>query len=124
MGALGNRSERVKGTELAELLDTTAGFLPQALSPLVKRGWLVSEPGPAGGYRLGTDLAAVSVLDVVEAVDGPTDTGRCVVADRACSSASPCALHVPWSRARAELTEALRAVSLAELTNDPEPVAT
>lgn len=41
-----------------------------------------SEPGPTGGYVVTIDLAEVSVLDVIESVEGPTDTGRCVPEDR------------------------------------------
>lgn len=41
-----------------------------------------SEPGPTGGYVVTIDLADVCVLDVIEAVDGPTATGRCVLEDR------------------------------------------
>ena len=74
--------DRVKAGALAEALATTPGFVPQVMGPLVKRGWVRSDPGPLGGYALVSSLEALSVLDVVEAIDGPTDEGRCVVADR------------------------------------------
>lgn len=108
-------SERVKAGALARGVGSTPGFVPHVLGPLVKRGWVRSDPGPTGGYSLAAPLASVSVLDVVEAIDGPTDAGRCVVADRRCASGPLCAMHVAWSRARAELTASLASTTLADL---------
>lgn len=113
---LGTTTERVKGSVLAEELGTTSAFVAQVVGPLVKAGWVRSDPGPSGGYVNCADLNQVSVLDVVEAVDGVTDSGRCVVVDRACGSDSPCALHAAWSRARGELIKVLGAMSLADVT--------
>ena len=98
---------RMKSVELAEALGTTAGFVPQILGPLVERGWVASVPGPTGGYQAAVSPSEVSVLDVIEAVEGPTVTGRCVLVDRPCSEAHHCALHHPWSRARSGLLDEL-----------------
>ena len=105
---------RVKASELAAALGTTAGFVPQVVGPLVKVGWIVSEPGPTGGYRLVVPVGTLSVLDVVEAVDGPTDTGRCVVADRPCGRGPECALHGAWARARKELIASLGRMAVTD----------
>ena len=106
--------ERLKGPDLAELVGSTPGFVAQVMTPLVRAGWVRSEPGPTGGYSLRVDLATVSVLAVVEAVEGPTDTGRCVLADRPCSERGLCALHTAWTRARQELLRELDATSVCE----------
>jgi Rrf2 family protein len=113
--AIDGAGERVKADALAAELDTTAGFVPQVVGPLVKRGWVRSDPGPRGGYAAAVSLDAVSVLDVIEAVDGPTDAGRCVVADGPCGRAPHCALHTAWVRARDELVSHLGAQSMASL---------
>lgn len=113
--ALAGTGARTKAGALAEALGTTPGFLSQAMTPLVARGWVRSDPGPAGGYTLTAPLDDVTVLAVIEAVEGPTDTGRCVLEPRACSGAGPCALHQPWSRARGQLLDELAATPLATL---------
>ncbi|MEZ5143301.1 MAG: Rrf2 family transcriptional regulator [Acidimicrobiales bacterium] len=119
---LGRSRARRKAGELAEALDTTSGFVPQVLAPLVERGWVRSEPGPRGGYISTVALGSVTVLDVVEAVDGPTDVGRCVVEGRPCAATSPCALHDAWSRARAALLDELAATSLDRVpVREPVP---
>jgi Rrf2 family protein len=105
---------RAKGLALAEAVGSTSGFVPQVMNPLVRRGWVRSDPGPAGGYSLAVALDDVSVLDVIEAIEGPTASGRCVLADRPCDEAGTCALHHPWQRARAQLLAELDATSVAE----------
>lgn len=108
-------SARLKSADLASALGTTSGFVPQVMGPLVRAGWLRSVPGPNGGYELAAALSQLTVLEVVEEVDGPTDTGRCVVADRPCDAAHPCSMHVAWGRARGELLASLDALSLASV---------
>jgi Rrf2 family protein len=111
---LAQASGRVKGPVLAEAVGSTSGFVPQVMNPLVRQGWVRSDPGPSGGYSLMVGLESVSVLAVIEAIEGPTDSGRCVLADRPCNEAGACALHVPWLRARAQLLRELDATSVAD----------
>ncbi|MDZ7675497.1 MAG: Rrf2 family transcriptional regulator [Acidimicrobiales bacterium] len=113
---LGHAGGRVKGSALADQVGTSAGWLPQIVQPLVGQGWVSSTTGPNGGYMLEVELGHLDVLRLIEAVEGSTDTGHCVLEDRACGSApEPCALHEPWLRARASLMRELESISLAEL---------
>lgn len=105
---------RLKGQALAERVESTPGFVSQVVTPLVKERWVASDPGPSGGYSLQTDLDEISLLAVIEAVEGATDTKRCVLADRECDEAVPCALHESWRRARALLMSELDRISVAE----------
>lgn len=114
MGLLAD-GRRMKASDLARALGATPGFVPQVVGPLVKADWVRSDPGPTGGYTLVVAPTAITVLDVVEAVDGPTDAGRCVVADRQCDHEAECALHVAWARAREELTASLRTMAVADV---------
>jgi Rrf2 family protein len=114
--ALLAEGRQLKAADLAAELEASAAFVPQVVGPLVKAGWVRSDPGPSGGYRLTVAPEQVNVLDVVEAVDGPTDTGRCVVAEAACGRESVCALHGAWTLARDELMRSLRSISVADVT--------
>lgn len=105
---------RAKGPALADAVGSTSGFVSQVMNPLVRHGWVRSDPGPSGGYSLTVALGEVSVLEVIEAIEGPTASGRCVLADRLCGEAGTCALHHPWQRARAQLLGELAATSVAE----------
>jgi Rrf2 family protein len=117
---LAARGERMKAAELAEALEASSGFLSQAMTPLVGRGWVRSDPGPAGGYTTSVDLDAISVLDVVEALEGPTDEARCVLEDRDCGRGrgDRCAMHDAWVHARNQL---LRQLAVTQLSSIPTP---
>lgn len=110
---LSRTSDHVKASALADALGTTVKFVPQVVGPLTKAGWVHSDPGPTGGYRSRVPLGDVSVLQVIEAVDGPTDVGRCVVADRPCAAVEPCVLHVAWAQARTELVRVLQSTPIS-----------
>lgn len=119
--ALASSGERLKASELAEQLDTTPGFLSQAMTPMVNRGWVRSEPGRSGGYISVTPLEDVSVLDIVEAVEGPTDVTRCVLEDRTCAGGARCALHDAWAQARGHLLRDLAETPLSTIASPRRP---
>ena len=105
-----------KGGELAEALGTSAGFLAQVMSPLTRAGWVRSVPGPRGGYRATGAAVAVSVLQLVEAVEGPVRADRCVLREQSCPTEVPCALHDAWMPARDALVERLAATPVTAAT--------
>ncbi len=106
--AAGNRGETLKGAVLAEQLDTTTHYLPQVMKPLISSGWVVSEPGPTGGYRATEGATAVTMFELIEAVEGPIIDGQCVLKGAACPATEQCALHEAWSGARDALIDVLR----------------
>lgn len=100
------------GARLASAIETTTNYLPQVMKPLVAAGWVTATSGPRGGYVLAANLDQISVLDVVEAVEGPTETGQCVLKGAPCPTLEPCAFHSSWVRARDALVNELGATSL------------
>ncbi|MGB3734027.1 MAG: Rrf2 family transcriptional regulator [Ilumatobacter sp.] len=115
LGAERDRSTLpLKGSDLGDRVSTTGGFLAQVMTPLVRAGWVRSDPGPSGGYSLVADLAEVSVLAVIEEIEGPTDNGQCVLVDRPCNESGQCALHPAWMRARNEMLVELTRLSVAD----------
>lgn len=105
---------RHRTSELAERVGTTASFLPQVMAALVRQGWMMSSPGPNGGYLLLADPDQLTVLDVVEAVEGPLADKRCVLWASACPD-DPCPLHEAWVGARSVLEEVLNGISISKV---------
>lgn len=105
--------EWVGSDTLATSIGTTRGFLFQVMAPLVRARWVRSTPGPSGGYRLGSSVGDITVLAVIETVEGPIDEAVCVLErERACSSTRStehpaCALHESWLDARSALRSEL-----------------
>ena len=112
--ALHHHEHRVRGRDLASQLGTTTQYLPQVLRPLVRAGWIDSTPGPRGGYRLAASPDEVSLLTLIEAMEGPTTPAPCVLRGGPCDAVGDrCALHDPWQRAREALLDELAAIPVA-----------
>jgi Rrf2 family protein len=113
--------ELLSGRELAQALDTTTHFLPQVMKPLVDHKYVVSSPGPTGGYRLNAGLGETTLLEVIEAIEGPFDLGRCISTGEPCPAQESCALHIPWTRAKNAVLAELGSVTLDVMEPGSEP---
>ena len=112
---------RAPSHELAERLGTSGGFLTQVLSPLVQRGVLISTRGPGGGYRFAVPPSTLTMLDIIEIIEGPTEDGRCVLEDAECPRIEPCSLHDAWIAARTSLTETLGRTPVLDTDTEETP---
>lgn len=99
---------RVKRSDLAAAVGTTPDFLARVMGPMVKAGWVASEPGRSGGYELVTATSRISVLQLIEAIEGTPQDGQCVLGRGRCEVEGRCMLHDAWSRARDALMEELQ----------------
>lgn len=112
--ALAKTDDPIKGKDLAERIGATAAFIPQVLKPIVDAGWVSSDRGPTGGYRLDADLTTTSVLSLIEVMEGPTVDGKCVLRGTPCPVVDQCAMHEAWTRARAALLHELSSTPIVE----------
>lgn len=104
-----------KGRMIAEATGVPPQYLPQVLAGLVRAGLVRSAPGPRGGYALTRAPETISLLDVIEAVDGPLASAVCPLRGVHCGGSEPCGLHADW-RAAQELARAgLGAATLAQV---------
>jgi Rrf2 family protein len=110
-----------KGGDLAATLGTSAAFLSQALTPLTGAGWVRSVPGPRGGYQATGAAADVSVLQLIEAVEGPVADDRCVLREQPCPAPVQCALHDAWIPARDALVAHLAATPVVAALHGRKP---
>lgn len=92
--------------DLANAIDSTPQHMQHVMAPLTGAGWVRSRRGPSGGYTIDP-AADPSILELIEAVEGPTADGQCVLRTSSCSEEMPCALHDAWVQARRALVEAL-----------------
>ena len=96
--ALHEECGRLPGRSLAQKIETTTPFVAHVVTPLVNAGWLDSRPGPTGGYALTVDPHSITILDVVEAIEGPIDSGQCVMVGGPCGF-DVCSMHEAWDGA-------------------------
>jgi Rrf2 family protein len=103
------------GPELAGLTGVPSAFLPQVIGDLVRAGIVANRRGRHGGYRLGRPPEDVSLLDVVEAVEGDGRRTTCVMRGGACRQGGVCEVHDAFLRAQETLYDSLAHVALADL---------
>ncbi|MHB8244215.1 MAG: Rrf2 family transcriptional regulator [Acidimicrobiales bacterium] len=90
-------------------------FVSQILGDLVHAGLAISSFGANGGYRLARPPSEVTLLDVVEAGEGPLTPGACALGTGPCHWNEVCPLHESWSAAGDALRTVLATTSLANL---------
>lgn len=90
-------------------------FLPLIMRDLVRAGLVEGTTGRAGGYRLARAPAEVSLLDIVEAVEGDSRRRTCVLRGGPCANSAVCDVHAAFADAQQALLERLARVSVADL---------
>jgi len=103
--------------EIAARQEISADYLSHLLAKLVKAGLVNSVKGPGGGYLLAQNAAAITVGDIVRAVEEPLAPVSCVNAEveEVCPRANECVAHLFWEKLRDKITELLDSVTLEEL---------
>ena len=114
LNRLGDPGMKLSGAALSSSIGTTISFLPQVVAPLIDHGWVTSERGPGGGYALTDASLEASLFDVVEATQGPTINGKCVLRDQPCPGNESCDMHAVWTTARDVLVEGLQNIPAIE----------
>ncbi len=113
-----NNGSRSTAGDVAEAMIIPQGFLHQVFQALQRGGLVSSRPGRGGGYALTRDPTDVTILEIVEAVEGSLETGECALNDGPCRWDNVCALHWVWSAARTALVTELAAATLAQVARD------
>lgn len=101
---------------ISERQNISLSYLEQLFGKLRRRSLVDSVRGPGGGYCLARSLEAISVADIICAVDEPLDTTHCGGKEN-CHEEQRCMTHDLWSTLNSKIYEYLSAVSLAELVN-------
>ena len=109
----------VSAAEVAAALGTPPNYTSKTLRQLARKGLLRSVRGPHGGFALGVEPAELSVARLVDAVD--EIAGRptvCLLGDRPCDGAHPCAAHLRWTEVLERASALLEHTTLADLLVD------
>ncbi|WP_440070293.1 Rrf2 family transcriptional regulator [Streptosporangium sp. OZ121] len=117
--------EPAPAARLAQLHDVSPSYLAKQLQALSRAGLVRSVQGKAGGYVLTRPPELITVLDVVEAVDGPGPAFVCTeirlrgpLAASPESCTAPCAIKRAMAGAENAWRDALRSITVADLARD------
>jgi Rrf2 family protein len=106
---------RASRADLAQAAECPEQFLSKVLQSLTRAGLVVSHRGNTGGFELPLSRQNVSVLDVVEAIEGPVRLNLCLTADQACARQGWCPAHPVWVEAQRAMAEVLRNAFIRDL---------
>ena len=95
--------------------DISAKYLWQILNLLKNAGLVRGTRGPKGGYVLVRDPSEITMLDVIQALEGPVALVDCVDDPRTCRRAERCVVLDVWSEISRAVADALRSITLAEV---------
>ncbi|HZJ51720.1 MAG TPA: Rrf2 family transcriptional regulator, partial [Actinomycetota bacterium] len=112
---------RRKAREISDKMDIPPKYLPQVLADLIKAGLVESLAGPGGGYSLSRGPADISLLEIVEAAEGPVRNRKCLMRGGPCHWDDACSLHAAWTNAQEKMVAELAKTTFAELARQDEP---
>ena len=100
--------QRAATSTVAEKMSIPPSFLAKIISQLSIAGLLHTSRGARGGVSLAREPKDISLLDVVEAIDGPILLNECVGDPGKCSLQSNCPMHTIWVDTQDDLVTRLK----------------
>ena len=110
-----NGEQRIATSMIAEEQRIPPSFLAKIISQLSIAGLLHTSRGARGGVTLAREAKDITLLEVVEAIDGPIQLNECVGDNGSCSFDSDCPLRPIWCDAQEELIDKLKSTNFAEM---------
>lgn len=104
--------------EIAEALHIPTPFLGKILQNLAKHQILHSSKGPHGGFCLKKQAIDISLMEIVEIIDGTELFDQCVIRTTRCSYDAPCSLHDKIAPLRSEMKSIFLTESVADLVTE------
>lgn len=106
---------RVRAADIAAEQAIPPDYLPKVLRTLARAGIVAGSPGRSGGVRLLRSPERLTILQIVEAMEGPVILNRCLSRRGECPRDSFCPVHPIWRAAQTNLIRTLRDATVASL---------
>ncbi len=110
----------VSAKEVSDACGIPLPVLSKLLQKLGKSGFLISEYGTNGGYRLARDPRRISALEVIRTIDGPIVLANCFTENAYCGHASRCTVKKPLRKIHDGILRLLENVSIQDMLQDSD----
>lgn len=110
-----NNEQRIATSMIAEEQRIPPSFLAKIISQLSIAGLLHTSRGARGGVTLAREAKDITLLEVIEAIDGPIQLNECVGDNGSCSFDDDCPLRPVWCDAQEELVGRLKSTTFASM---------
>lgn len=104
-------------SEIAAAVDVPQTFLAKIFQQFSKSGIVKSYRGTGGGFLLARTPEQITLLEVVEAVEGPITPNRCVMAAGECERDRFCTVHPVWEQVKVQTRQLLADITLKDLAS-------
>jgi Rrf2 family iron-sulfur cluster assembly transcriptional regulator len=112
MLALTKAGGMLSSRKIADEMKIPPRFLPQIMGDLTRAGLVEAHPGRSGGYVLSKNPATVTLLEVIEAIEGDPHRQICVMRGTPCGQNGECGVHDIFFAAETALLERLSGATL------------
>jgi Rrf2 family protein len=116
-------TQRAATSQIADEQHIPPSFLAKIISQLSIAGLIHTSRGARGGGSLARPPEEISILEVVEAIDGPISLNECTHSSSSCPFGETCPLRPLWCETQAELVDRLRRTNFAQFLQEQKPVA-
>ena len=113
--AMESKDKPIFSKRLATIQGISEAYVDQILLPLRTGGLLISHRGRTGGYQLAKPAADITVLDIIETIEGPIILVDCVDRPQSCNRVNECVAHDVWDSLTKAMCKVLRKFNLEEL---------
>jgi Rrf2 family protein len=113
--AIHGEETSLQSREIADRLGLPPQFLTKILRRLTTTGLVASQRGRSGGFRLGREPGAISLLDVVTPFEEPHTRVACLLGQEYCSDEDACPLHAPLLEFRTKFYDLLETTTLEDV---------
>ncbi len=109
-------SQRMTIGDIARRQDVPEPFMAKIAMKAAAAGLVDTRRGTGGGVALARPAERITLLEVVEAIDGPIEFMRCTVESGRCSRTAQCTMRPVWEKAKRQFEELLSVTRLSEVT--------
>ncbi len=108
-------SERAATSQIANVQKIPPSFLAKIISQLSIAGLIHTSRGARGGVLLSRSASSITLLEVVEAIDGPISLNECTLTPDICEFSDDCPMHKIWCETQEDLVQKLRKTTFSSL---------
>ena len=109
--------------EIADRYGVPLPLLAKILQKLAKEGFLKSEHGTHGGYRLARGAREITVLEIIRLIDGPIILTSCFTEHKPCDQTERCTVREPLRKVHEGILNLLDSITIADISHDDGAVA-
>lgn len=113
-----NSGQSASAKDIADAYGIPLPLLSKILQRLGKNGFLRSEQGTNGGYRLARDPREITALEVIRAIDGPIILTSCFNSDSECHHTDRCSVREPLRKVHEGILRLLNNITISDIARD------